>query len=267
MCSPKTIRLVAVLAAFALAGCASARADFYEKGHVAYDRGDYAAAIKEWKQGAEQGDPKSQYELGLSYAKGEGVPKDEAEAVKWYRKAAEKNEGASQNNLGLMYSEGRGVLKDDNEAAKWYYRAARNGSLSGIFHLALSYEKGRGVPQSYNVAAITYLEAAKRGYAPAQANVGLLYAKNVPGVPQDYALAYKWVGLAIPHLTGETQVRMMKSRDTIAARLTSAEREKMDQIVRDWKPVPPKSQGAGAEIDVPAPSATPSPSSSTSPAR
>lgn len=66
-------------------------------------------------------------------------------------------------------------------------------------------KKATASPQDYNIAAITYLEAAKRGYAPAQANVGLLYTKNVPGVPQNYSLAYKWLCLAIPNLTGETQ--------------------------------------------------------------
>lgn len=145
-------------------------------------------------------------------------------------------------------------------------QGSRTGIVSRDFE-SRSYEKGRGVPQDYNIAAITYLEAAKRGYAPAQANVGVLYAKNVPGVPQNYSLAYKWISLAIPNLTGETQTRLMKSRDTIAVRLTPAEREKMDQVVRDWKPVPPKSQGVGAAIDVQIPSATPPPSSLTAPAR
>jgi TPR repeat protein len=236
MLSPRLKLPIALLAAFVFVGCSTVSADYYEQGHVAYERGDYATALKEWKQGAEQGDPKSQYELGLSYAKGEGAPRDDAEAVKWYRKAAEQGEGASQNNLGLMYSEGRGVPKDDTEAAKWYYRAARHGSLAGIFHLALSYEKGRGVSQDYNIAAITYLEAAKRGYAPAQANVGLLYTKDVSGVPQDYSLAYKWISLAIPNLRGETKARFIQHRDNIVTHLSPVEREKLDLIVREWKP-------------------------------
>ena len=220
--------------------CATVQAE-YEKGNAAFERGDYAAAFDEWKESAEQGDPKSQYELGLLYDNGVGAPRDDVEAVKWYRKSADQGLAAAQNNLGAMYTEGRGVPKDDKEAAKWYFQAAKQGSLAGLASLARSYEKGRGVPQDYNLAAITYLEAAKRGYAPAQANVGLLYAKNVPGVPQDYSHAYKWISLAIPNLTGGTQIRLMKSRDIIASHLTPDEREKMDQIVRDWKPVPPKS--------------------------
>jgi hypothetical protein len=233
-------RLFVIFSAFALVLFSDAWAD-YEKGLAAYERRDYAAAFTEWKESAEQGDPRSQYELGLMYENGEGVQQNDLEALRWYRQSAEQGLMAAQNSLGVMYSEGRGAPKDDLEAVKWYYRAAKQGMHDALFNLALSYEKGRGVPQDYNVAAITYLEAAKRGYPPAQANVGLLYAKNVPGVPQDYSLAYKWISLAIPNLTGETQIRLMKSRDVIASHLTPDEREKMDQIVRDWKPVPPKS--------------------------
>jgi uncharacterized protein len=32
----------------------------------------------------------AQYNLGVMYAIGQGVPEDDAEAVKWYRKAAEQ---------------------------------------------------------------------------------------------------------------------------------------------------------------------------------
>jgi hypothetical protein len=256
--------LIAIAGVLVFTFFSNVQAD-YEQALAAYNRGDREAAFKEWRYLAEQGDARCQYEVGLMYDSGEGAPKDYMEAMKWYRKAAEQEEGSAQNNLGLMYSEGRGVLKDDNEAVKWYYRAARHGSLAGIFHLALSYEKGRGVPQDYNVAAITYLEAAKRGYAPAQANVGLLYAKGVTGVPQDYSLAYKWISLAIPNLSGETKTRFIKHRDAVVIHLSPAERDRMDQVIRDWKPILPAPKNNVPDVNATAPNATPS--SSVSPAR
>ncbi len=45
----------------------------------------------------------AQYNLGVSYAKGQGVPKDDQQAVFWYRKAAEQEDAGAQHNLGLMY--------------------------------------------------------------------------------------------------------------------------------------------------------------------
>ena len=57
-------------------------ADF-QKGFAAYQSADYATALREWKQLAEQGDPIAQNNLGLMYAKGHGVTQDYKTAVKW----------------------------------------------------------------------------------------------------------------------------------------------------------------------------------------
>ena len=50
----------------------SASADF-QKGLTAYDRGDYATALREWKPLAEQGNASAQFNLGVMYDKGRGV--------------------------------------------------------------------------------------------------------------------------------------------------------------------------------------------------
>ncbi len=47
----------------------------------------------------------AQYNLGVMYANGQGVPKDEKQAVVWYRKAAEQGYADAQHNLGLMQEE------------------------------------------------------------------------------------------------------------------------------------------------------------------
>ena len=59
----------------------------YQDGLEAYERGDYATAMQEWRPLAEQGDAIAQYNFGLMYAFGQGVVQDYAEAVKWYRLA------------------------------------------------------------------------------------------------------------------------------------------------------------------------------------
>lgn len=45
--------------------------------------------LAELRRKAEAGDAKAQYNLGICYTFGQGVPKDAAEAVKWFRKAAD----------------------------------------------------------------------------------------------------------------------------------------------------------------------------------
>ena len=49
-------------------------------------------ALQEWQPLAEQGDVSAQYNLGIIYANGRGVPENDAEAVKWYSKAAEQGD-------------------------------------------------------------------------------------------------------------------------------------------------------------------------------
>ncbi|WP_172920060.1 tetratricopeptide repeat protein, partial [Capnocytophaga canis] len=50
------------------------------------------------------------------------------EAVKWYRKSAEQGNALGQYNLGVMYDYGYGVPKDEAEAVKWYQKSARQGN-------------------------------------------------------------------------------------------------------------------------------------------
>src|SRR5712691_4348728 len=62
------------------------------------------------------------------------------------RAAAEEGEAKAQFNLGVMYDNGQGVPQDYNEAAKWYTKAAEQGFPAAEYNLAGMYEDGRGVP-------------------------------------------------------------------------------------------------------------------------
>ena len=84
--------------------------------------------IADIRRFAERGDAEAQFNLGVMYAKGEGVPRDDTEAARWFRLAAEQGDATSQFNLGIMYSDGRGVLKDSVLAHMWYNIAAANGN-------------------------------------------------------------------------------------------------------------------------------------------
>ena len=61
------------------------------------------------KRLAEGGDKIAQYNLGVMYENGRGVPQDYKEAVKWYTKCAEQGAADAQYNLGVMYANGREV--------------------------------------------------------------------------------------------------------------------------------------------------------------
>jgi len=105
-------------------------ADFV-KGFNAFESGDYATALREWKPLAEQGNVAAQYNLDLMYDNGRGVPQDDKTAVKWYTLAAEQGYSAAQNNLGAMYGMGQGVIQDNVYAHLWGNIAASNGIENG----------------------------------------------------------------------------------------------------------------------------------------
>ena len=100
-----------------------------EDADSALQRGDYTLAARLLRPIAEQGDASAQFNLGLMYAKGKGVPQDYPAALKWFRKAAEQGNAAAQNSLGLMYEKGQGVPQDFVRAHMWYNVGA--SALSG----------------------------------------------------------------------------------------------------------------------------------------
>jgi uncharacterized protein len=113
---------VAVLSCIAI--CAAA--DF-NTGLTAYNKGDYTAAAKEWRPLAEQGVAAAQFNLGLMYYDGHGVPLDFAQAAEWFTKAAEQDYGKAQYDLGAMYGIGKGVKRDYVQAYKWLNLCAAKG--------------------------------------------------------------------------------------------------------------------------------------------
>jgi TonB family protein len=82
------------------------------------------AQIRQLRLLAEGGERRAQFELGLAFAYGDGVPVDYAAAASWFRKAAEQGDGDAQNMLGAAYQDGIGVPQDAVEALKWRTIAA-----------------------------------------------------------------------------------------------------------------------------------------------
>jgi TPR repeat protein len=146
----------------------------YDEGLAARQRGDYAAAIKEWSTAAEQGDARAQFSLGAMYRNGEGVAPNATEAANWYRKAASQGHAQAQYSLGVLYQNGTGVTKDDAIAASWYLQAARQGYVQAQYNIAVMYQLGTGV-QNDPVEALAWLILANsNGHPGAEATGGRL---------------------------------------------------------------------------------------------
>ena len=99
--------IVALALLATLPGAPVAAGQTFDEAVAAYDRGDYATAVRGFLVHAEQGDATAQYNLGVMYALGEGVPENDAEAATWYRKAAEQGHASGSCPPARVYAEPR----------------------------------------------------------------------------------------------------------------------------------------------------------------
>ena len=172
-----TIKLVALGLSLLLASVSVCYAQDFEKGFNAYNSGDYATALREWRSLADQGDADAQYNLGLMYANGQGVIQDYKEAVRLYGQAAAQGNASAQSNLGLMYNNGEGVIQDYKEAVRLYSLAAAQGYATAQHNLGVKYYNGEGVIQDNVYAHMWWNIAASSGDASAVKNRDIVAGK------------------------------------------------------------------------------------------
>lgn len=72
-------------------------------------------------ESAKQGNARSQNDVGIKYAEGDGVKRDDNLGVYWFRKSAEQGDVFGACNLGLHYGRGAGVRKNALMAMKWSF--------------------------------------------------------------------------------------------------------------------------------------------------
>jgi TPR repeat protein len=186
----------------AVAGAAAAGP--FDDALVAAERGNYSTALRLLRPLAEQGDADAQYNLGVMYNNGDGVPQNYSEAIKWHRKAADQGNGNSQFNLGFMYDRGRGIPPNYAEAVKWYRLAANQGVAIAQYKLGVKYHDGQGVPR-------------------------------------DYVQAHMWFDLSASQFpTSETENRddAVRAREFVASKMTPAQIAEAQKLAREWKPKP-----------------------------
>ena len=108
------MRIVA-LACVALIASAAPAQDF-DAGKEAYKRGDYAAALSEWRPLAEQGNAQAQHQLGYMYLRGRGVARDDIQAHMWWSLAA--SQGYKASTIARTLVAGRMTPEQIAEAEK-----------------------------------------------------------------------------------------------------------------------------------------------------
>lgn len=101
-------------------------AKLYEIGEGVTQDSEMARQLTE--RAARNGNRIAMHDLALYYAEGRGgVEADLPTAAKWFEKAAERGVVDSQFNLGVLFESGQGLPKNINDAFVWYSIAAAQG--------------------------------------------------------------------------------------------------------------------------------------------
>jgi TPR repeat protein len=146
---------------------------------------DVATAIKFCKIAAPSS-RRAQFQLGRAYAANGQL----AEAIAAYRKAIDKGSSAAMVELGILYAAGSGVDKDEAQARALFERAAAAGNPRGVTRLtALSSGGGGGggPPTDPAQARAMLAKAAEANSAEAQYQLGVMYAEGTGGPKDDVA--------------------------------------------------------------------------------
>jgi hypothetical protein len=166
VCAVSTVYSAHIGHSYAQKSPDAARAQ-YNLGNLHLQRSEIPKAIEYFKLSADQGFRSAQYNLGVIYARGDGVEKDPEEAFKWYALAAAQDHPTAQYNLGAFHRDGLGTAADGSKAVEWFTRAAKNGSAFAQINLARIYTLGKIIPKDLNHAYM-WLEITKNPFGRAR---------------------------------------------------------------------------------------------------
>lgn len=113
-------------------------------------RGDWPAVAREYEALARQGNAMAMYNLGISYAKGVGVQRDDRKSLYWTAESAKRGFAPAMHSMGVFFDEGRGgVQRNLTEAFRWFLAAANAGHPDSMFNVGHMYITGQGTTTNY----------------------------------------------------------------------------------------------------------------------
>lgn len=170
----------------------------------AWGRGDYAAAVNEWRQPAIDGDADAQFNLGQAYKLGRGVPADPKLAEDWFRKAALQGHVQAEDNYGLILFQNG----DRQKALPYVQRSASRGEPRAQYIVATALFNGDLIGKDWPRAYALMTRAAASGLGPASASLAQM-DKYIP-------LEQRQQGLALARALEEQGVRPMVEPGPVA---------------------------------------------------
>ncbi|WP_419906791.1 tetratricopeptide repeat protein [Hoeflea sp.] len=96
----------------------------------------FEEAMQELLPSARSGNAEAEELIGIMYAMGLGVPRDDVRAFEWYLRSAMKGHPGAQSGVGWYYEIGRGMPQPDLvRAYMWYVLSAIGGDPDAAISL------------------------------------------------------------------------------------------------------------------------------------
>ncbi|WP_420859918.1 tetratricopeptide repeat protein [Marivivens marinus] len=117
-----------------LAGCLAVSTPVFaadlEEARDLMEAGEFAEAMAQFRVLARSGNADAEELIGVMYALGLGVERDDERAFDWYLRASLKGHPGAQSGLGWYYEVGRGIPEPDLvRAYLWYALSAIGGDV------------------------------------------------------------------------------------------------------------------------------------------
>jgi hypothetical protein len=128
-----------------------------------YEAGAYRQALDIWMVLAFEGDPQSQFRVGVLFSEGKGVDQDLEQSAYWYTQAARQGHVAAQYNLGHAYYAGAGIKQSNARALEWWEAAARGGHALAQYNAGRAYYMGTASTKDPQAARFWFSQAAANG--------------------------------------------------------------------------------------------------------
>lgn len=123
----KFLRPILILMMFLPLAAGPAAAEL-EKARDLMDAKAYEEAMAELLPAARSGNAEAEELIGVMYALGLGVERDDVRAFEWYLRASLKGHAGAQSGIGWYYEVGRGLPAPDLvRAYTWYVLSAIGG--------------------------------------------------------------------------------------------------------------------------------------------
>lgn len=184
-------------AALAVASASAPALADVKAGVDAWSRGEYDAAVKQWREPALKGDPDAQFNMGQAYKMGRGVKADLNVALDWYKKAAAQGHLQAADSYGhLLHYQGKIA-----ESLPYLQASSDRGDPRAQYLLATELFNGNNISKDWVRAYALMTRASSAGMAPA--------SRSLAQMDQYIPLEQRQAGTV---LAGELEQRAGKAR-------------------------------------------------------